>query len=120
MPVLLIATRDLHDRILKNADPDHGQLYSRFDITHHLTEGRDMYSGKGKALYTVDDIRALYNEPPVKLSPDGVQYLHEVANMLGYGSLRRCKILLRNGARRARKRQGEKTPGEEAPGLWGR
>ena len=29
-----------------------------------------------------------------------------VANQLGYGSLRRCKILLRNAARRARKRQG--------------
>ncbi len=106
LPVLLIATRDLHDRILKNADPDHGQLYSRFDVTHYLTEGRDMYSGKGKALYTVDDIKALYNEPPVRLSPDGVQYLHEVANMLGYGSLRRCEIRLCNGARRARKCQG--------------
>ena len=106
IPILLIGTRDLHEKIVQSADPDHGQLYSRFDVVHHLTEGRDMYSGKGKALYTVDDIKALYNEPPVRLSPDGVQYLHEVANMLGYGSLRRCKILLRNGARRARKRQG--------------
>ena len=69
VPALLVATRDLHDRIVQNADPDHGQLYSRFDVIHHLTEGYDVYSG-GKALHTMDDIRQLYNEPPVRLAPD--------------------------------------------------
>lgn len=105
VPILLIATRDLHDRIVENADPDHGQLYSRFDVVHHLTQGHDVYSG-GRALYTLADIKALYNEPPVRLSSDGVCYLQDVANMLGYGSLRRCKMLLQNAVRRARKRQG--------------
>ena len=42
----------------------------------------------------------------MKLSADAARYLQAVANMLGYGSLRRCKILLRNAVRRARKRQG--------------
>jgi hypothetical protein len=42
----------------------------------------------------------------VKLSPDTARYLQGVANMLGYGSLRRCKMLLRNAVRRARKRLG--------------
>ncbi len=105
IPILCLATKDFHDRLVKNAEPDHGQIYSRFDVMHSLTEGYDMYAG-GKALYTMEDVRQLYNEPPVKLSADGVRFLHEVANMLGYGSLRRCKTLLQNGARRARKRQG--------------
>jgi DNA transposition AAA+ family ATPase len=105
VPVLLLATKDLHDRILKNADPDHGQLCSRFDVIHHLTEGHDIYAG-GKALYTLQDIRDLYNELPIKLADDAARYLLEVANVLGYGSLRRCKSLLRNAARLARKRQG--------------
>ncbi|MGB2985150.1 MAG: AAA family ATPase, partial [Phycisphaerae bacterium] len=105
VPMMLLATRDLHDRIVKNADPDHGQLYSRFDVIHHLTEGHDMYAG-GKALYTVQDIRELYNEPPVRLSPDAARYLQDVANRLGYGSLRRCKMLVQNAVRRAHKRQG--------------
>ncbi len=51
-------------------------------------------------------IRQLYNEPPVRLSRDGMDYLQAVANDLGRGSLRRCKMLLQNAARRARKRQG--------------
>lgn len=106
LPMVFFATRDLHDRIVRNADPDHGQLYSRFDVVHHLTEGRDVYSGDKRALYTVDDIKALYNEPPVKLAQEAARHLQQVANMLGYGSLRRCKILLQSGVRRARKRQG--------------
>ena len=105
IPILLVATRDLHDRILKNADPDHGQLYSRCDVIHHLTEGHDVYSG-GKPLYTVKDVLELYNEPPVRLSKDAADYLQGVANELGRGSLRRCEVLLRNAVRRARKRQG--------------
>lgn len=111
VPILLIATKELQDRIRKNADPDHGQLYSRFDVVHHLSQGYDIYSG-GKALHTMQDIRDLYNEPPVKLSPDAARYLQDVANMLGYGSLRSCKMLLRNAVRRARKRQ-ELTDGEK-------
>lgn len=106
VPMLLLATRDLHDRILKDADPDHGQLYSRFGVMHHLSEANDVYGGQGKALYSVADIKALYDEPPVRLSKDATEYLHGVANNLGYGSLRRCKELVQSGARRARKRQG--------------
>ena len=103
-PILLLATSDLHDRIVKNADPDHGQLYSRFDVICYLTQGRDVYCG-GKALYTLQDIKDLYSDPPIRLSMDAARYLQDVANQLGYGSLRRCKILLRNAVRRARKRQ---------------
>jgi len=103
VPVLLLATKELHDRIQRNADPDRGQVYSRFDITHHLTQGRDVHAG-GKQLFTVAEIRALYNEAPIRLSGDAAKYLTDVANQLGYGSLRRCRILLTNAARRARKR----------------
>ena len=42
IPILLVATRDLHDRILKNADPDHRQPYSRCDVVHHFTERHDV------------------------------------------------------------------------------
>lgn len=105
VPILLLAVQDLKDRIEASADPDHGQLYSRFEITHPLTEGRDVGTG-GKPLYSVKDIRALYQMPPIRLSSDAARYLQDVANDLGHGSLRRCKTLLRNAARRARKRQG--------------
>ncbi len=107
VPILLIATRDLYERIQKNAGPDLGQLYSRFDVVKNLTEGYDIFQGEGnRALHTVADIRAIYNEPPLRLSTDAAEYLRDVANMLGYGSLRKCRILLQNAARRARKRQG--------------
>ena len=103
-PFMLLGTRDLLERIQRNVGPDHGQLYSRFDIVTHVTQGCDVYNG-GKALFTVDEIRQLYQVTPIKLAGDAAHYLRDVANHLGSGSLRRCKILLRNAARRARKRQ---------------
>lgn len=52
------------------------------------------------------DIKALYSQTPIRLSTDATRYLQGLANQLGHGSLRRCKILLRSAVRRARKRQG--------------
>ncbi|GAF89786.1 unnamed protein product, partial [marine sediment metagenome] len=105
IPVFMVCTKDLFERITRGVDADHGQLYSRIDIVHALTQGQDVNAG-GKPLFTVEDIKQLYQVPPIRLSPDGVQFMLAVANQLGYGSLRRCGVLLRNAARRARKRQG--------------
>jgi DNA transposition AAA+ family ATPase len=105
VPIMLIGTAALHDRIMEAVGPDAGQLYSRFDIVHHLTQGKDVYEG-GKPLFTVAEIKELYDVVPIRLAADAARYLQGLANQLGYGSLRRCKILLRNAARRARKRQG--------------
>ncbi len=104
-PVYMLATKDLHDRIRRTSDPDHGQLFSRVDIMYPLTKGRDVSSG-GKPLFTVDEIRKLYEQTPIRLSADASRYLQGVANELGAGSLRRCRVLLVNAARRARKRTG--------------
>jgi len=104
VPILLVATKELHDRILNTVDADRGQVYRRVDIVHHLTQGKDMYAD-GRPLFTVSEIKELYQEPPIRLSPDAAQYLQGVANHLGHGSLRRCKTLLRNAVRRASKRQ---------------
>jgi len=103
-PFMLLSTKDLLERIQRNIGPDHGQLYSRFDIVTHVSQGRDVYNG-GKALFTVEEIRQLYQVTPIKLANDAAAYLRDVANHLGHGSLRRCKILLRNAVRRARARQ---------------
>lgn len=103
-PFMLLGTKDLLERIQRNVGPDHGQLYSRFDIVTHVTQGCDVYNG-GKALFTVEDIRKLYQVTPIRLASDAAQYLKDVANYLGSGSLRRCKMLLRNAVRRARNRQ---------------
>lgn len=52
------------------------------------------------------DIRALYDQAPVRLADDAARHLLAIANHLGDGSLRRCRALVRNAARRARKRKG--------------
>lgn len=105
-PILLLATKDLRDRVRMSAQPDAGQLHSRFDIMVDLTvKGRGKDSDKRK-LFTVEDIRRLYERTPIKLAKDATGYLLDVANLLGWGSLRRCRVLVMNAARRARKRNG--------------
>jgi len=44
VPVLLPATKDLHERIVKRADPDHGQLYSRFDVIWYFSSTFALFS----------------------------------------------------------------------------
>ncbi len=111
VPILLSATKDLHERIQRSLRPDQGQLYSRFDVVRDVIQGRDEFAG-GKRLFTLQEIKELYNVLPIRLAADAAHYLLAIANHLGHGSLRRCKILLRNAARRARKRQNR---GADAP-----
>ena len=105
VPILLLATDELLTRVQKDATPDRGQLYSRFAVMQHLTEG---YEGteSPKSLFTIDDIKALYADPMIRLAPDAGQFLKAVANDLGRGSLRRAAHLLRSAARIARKHAG--------------
>lgn len=106
-PILLVATKDLADRIRRNADPDHGQLYRRFDIIYSLVKGRQLHlGGDNKPLFTAEDITAMYNEQGVRLAGDAVDYLLDVANDLGRGSVGRCDILVRNAIKAAHRRLG--------------
>lgn len=105
-PILLLATKDLRDRVRMNAQPDAGQLHSRFDIMVDVTERKPGEKSENRKLHTADQIRALYEHAPIRLAKDAVGYLLDVANLLGWGSLRRCRVLVMNAARRARKRNG--------------
>lgn len=112
-PVLCLATKELYDRIQSNATPDAGQIKSRFDISRPLTQGVGSDgANKGKRLFTVEDIRKLYEITPIRLNKDAANYLVDVANLLGHGSLRRCGMLVANAARRARKRMGVEDGGD--------
>lgn len=108
VPMLLLATKDLQQRIERDADPDHGQLYSRIPMVYPLVpEAKKTPDGRRfapKPLFTVEDIKRLYHSTPIRLSDDATRYLCEIANELGHGSLRKCGNLVALGARRARKR----------------
>lgn len=94
VPILLLCTKDLVDRIRNDADEDHGQLYSRFGHTFDLTRGRDKTPGGRNPLFSIAEIRKMFASDKVRLLPDAQQYLKDVANMLGQGSLRRCRGII--------------------------
>jgi len=95
VPMLLLCTVDLLERIRKDADEDHGQLYSRFGHTCDLTKECDKEPGGKHPLFTYKQIRALFESDVVRLANDAVAHLWQIANHLGFGSLRTCVELMR-------------------------
>lgn len=95
VPVMMMSTIDLVQRLRRDNDEDHGQLYSRIGYVVDVTRGRDKVPGGRKPLFTLSEIRQLFESDQVRLAPDGQGYLMDVANSLGQGSLRRCKYVMR-------------------------
>ena len=111
--LLLISTKDLWDRIQNAADEDHGQFLSRVGLVVDLAHGYKDPAGN-RRLFTTDDIRRLYETPKLRLTTDAVDYLVDVANTLGRGSLRRCDDLVRRVVLLARRLAGVGPAGEVA------
>lgn len=107
IPVVLFCTKDLMERMRSDADEDHGQLFSRF-LFVDLTQGFDKQPGgkKPKPLFTLTEIKRLFESEKVRLAPEVLQGFHAVANTLGWGSLRRCELLLSFCTRIARAAKG--------------
>lgn len=105
VPIMLLCTKDLIGRIRRDNDQDHGQLYSRFGFICDLTRGRDKIPGGNRPLFSLDEIRKLFAGDTVRFTPGGEQFLQDVANTLGQGSLRRCGYIMRWAAPIARKRK---------------
>ncbi len=97
VPMLWLCTKDLVDRIRQDSDEDHGQLYRRIGLTTDLVRGKDKAPGGKHPLFTLDEIRKLFESENVRLAHDAQAYLQDVANMLGQGSLARCEQYLEIG-----------------------
>ena len=59
-----------------------------------VTRGYDKVPGGKRPLFTVSEIRKLFESDKVRLHPEAQAFLQDVANELGFGSLRRCKAIL--------------------------
>ena len=94
VPILMLATKDLVDRLRRDADEDHGQMYSRIGWTCDLVGGRDKVPGGKNPLFSVAEIRKIFESEKIKLHVDAQAFLQDVANHLGFGSLRSCERIL--------------------------
>lgn len=95
VPILLLATKDLMQRLENDKDEDHGQLFSRIALFVDIVGDADRVPGGKKPLFTIPEIKRLYESDKVRLTPDAQRYLQSVANMLGHGSLRRCDWIVK-------------------------
>lgn len=76
------------------------QIRSRIGICRDLTQrmrtggGADGSGGNGAALYTTDEIRAIFGKNKMRLAADAARYLLRLANLPDSGALRTCKNLI--------------------------
>lgn len=106
VPMLILCTVDLWERICAEADEDHGQMYSRVGMCVTLAGSDFEAAPNNPAIFSRGEIRQLYQGAKVKLASDAVEYLYNVANALGHGSLRRCAELMKRTIRIARNQVG--------------
>ena len=94
-PVLLCGLPRLTRRIVEGrADDGVGAtLFSRVGISRDLMERTR--TGKGKPLFSVADVRAVFQDSKIRIAPDGQAWLHDVSNLPELGGLRTASNALR-------------------------
>jgi DNA transposition AAA+ family ATPase len=103
--VLMLGTIDLHRRVARDDDPVFfGQLSSRIGIRCDCTpEFVGAGRARPRALFTVADVRAIFQSGKVKLHSDAAKLLTDIANDSD-GHLRRVERLVAWATAVARKR----------------
>lgn len=96
LPILLVGTKEIHDRVKDNTDVEFGQMSSRIglrvNLLHELSKGKG--GGQRQLQWiSVPEIRKIF-ERKLKLHPDSARMLAAIANAT-VGHLRRVKHIMR-------------------------
>lgn len=95
IPIMLLGTRDIHERLADDRDPEFGQMSSRVgfrvDLLHELM--RAPRGGQRAQWIKSDEIRRIFQHK-LKLHPEAVRMLVELANF-HVGHLRRVGHVVR-------------------------
>lgn len=96
IPILIVGTYKLLTRLQHDADPLRGQMSSRIGIRAELlAEQTSPRRGRGpREWITAAEIRSIFERGRIKLHPDTVSRLCDIANN-SIGRLRRCERYLR-------------------------
>lgn len=114
--ILLLGTVDLRERVSSDEDMQFGQLSSRvgvrLDLAPELTSSGHGGGKSPERLFTVEDIRALFNRGKLKLHPRTVRMLATIANST-IGTLRRVDRLVYQALNVASVRKAERVMPED-------
>ena len=91
-PVVLVGTRDVLDTV-NDFDEFRGQFSRLFSYVYNVTAE---CQATGDPLYTVDEVARLAKSMGLRLTGDGAELLTELTNILGWGGLGKCAMLLLN------------------------
>jgi DNA transposition AAA+ family ATPase len=70
------------------------QIRSRIGMARDLTQRARSNGGGGGKLFSVDEIRKVFGQGKMRLTPDAARYLMRLANLPDSGALRTCKNLV--------------------------
>jgi DNA transposition AAA+ family ATPase len=103
--IMLVGTVDTHRRVTDDEDPEYGQFASRVGLRCDLAP--ELYGSRStphRKLFTVVDVRKIFQRGKVRLHPGAADLLSRTANE-SVGHLRRVERLLEWAVAVARKRE---------------
>lgn len=92
VPIVLCGTEDAQ-RLVNDTTVFFGQMNSRVSARCDLTH-LALHPKPGKPLFTIDEIRQVFESEKLKLSSDGAEFLTELACLPGLGGLRICAKII--------------------------
>jgi DNA transposition AAA+ family ATPase len=97
IPLILAGTKQISDKC-NDDDQFFGQFSSRTALRYDVTEGL-RHDAKPRPLHTVAEIKRIWTSDKVRIADDGLVLLAKLANLLGFGALRRCDRALHVASR---------------------
>lgn len=92
IPILLLATQEFYERLTRvrtrSGSFTYDQFTSRVGKKCDLIRGVDGKGGKTRPIYSIDEVRGMFNLDKVRLTHDGEDYLQALACAVGFGMLR--------------------------------
>ena len=109
VPILLLATDDFSARITRVrtgfGNLKYDQFARRVGMWLDLTRGIDGGGGTKRPIFSIEEIRAIFKDQEVRLSPDGAEYLQACACVpSGMGMLGFAANAFNKARRKARRR----------------
>jgi len=93
IPIVLTGTVKLAEQV-DDSDYFYGQFASRVALRYNIADDLTTAGGDPRPLYSVDEIRQLYEADKVRFTADARALLTRIANLPGLGGLRLCSKIV--------------------------
>lgn len=92
IPILILATEEFYERVTKvrtgSGNMYFDQFTSRVCLWRDLLRGVDGKGGVTRPIFSIEEVKAIFQDAKVRITTDGMDFLQAVARLVGLGMMR--------------------------------